>query len=74
MYTWPMAPCKLLGVQALQVVLGKRIRMGHAASVVRQKFLNNRRLLTVWQQLYQPRPGAPSDRCLRREASFLPSL
>jgi hypothetical protein len=43
-------------------------------SVVRQKFLNNRRLLTVWRQLYQPRPGAPSDRCLRREASFLPSL
>jgi hypothetical protein len=46
----------------------------HCASVVRQKFLNNRRLLTVWRQLYQPRPGAPSDRCLRREASFLPSL
>src|ERR1039457_2741707 len=41
-----------------------------APSVVRQKFLNTL-LLTAWQRLYQPRSGAPADRCLRREASLL---
>src|ERR1039457_4852913 len=43
---------------------------GVGTSVVRQKFLNSL-LLTAWQRLYQPRSGAPADRCIRREASLL---
>src|ERR1022692_2284678 len=47
-----------------------RVLRQKLASVVRQKFLNTL-LLTAWQRLYQPRSGAPADRCLRREASLL---